>query len=112
MDGPQIHVGLARTRLHLGREVHPVELFGPFDAVARLHPTEVLQHKLFRQDELVAEAQLAQKLTGTGCRTDLELPLRQRLTIEDVEHRVHGVYLILLLAIELDLQTSSTNPSI
>jgi hypothetical protein len=39
-------------------------------------------------------------------------PRAQGPAVEDIEHGVHSIYLVLLLVIELDLQTSSTNPSI
>ena len=117
---PQIHIRLPRARLHFDgvmrapaarRRIGPqprLYFLSQVQIVPLLHRPQILQHLRFTEEQPVAHAELRPRLTGEKLRVHRlknhrVIRLLQRLTVEQLHHRIHGIELIFLLRIELNL---------
>ncbi len=107
-DRAQVDVGLAGARLHLDREIHPVEGITHGDPIAFLHGPKIREDRCLKCGLVgrlgVADPQLCESERRARLRGQRELTVRQRQLSEKVNDTRYRVTLIVERRVELELQ--------
>ena len=112
-DGSQVHVGLARSRLHLDGEFPGRQSSGWGQAIAQLHRVQVGQQFIVQEGQAIADAKVVlrkahARLLVRGVHRHRELGAANFLAPEQVADRFDGLELVVKARLEVEFHWGSS----